>query len=106
MGQPEAEDHLVGYDEWLARKVGDSITAAGRGEIVPDEDVRAWLQRKKRGAMARRPPASMSLAYLFRVPLISFALHFARRRIALRNGQAHIAACTRRFARLRKVQSF
>ena len=36
------------YYEWLRRKVGDSMAGAGRGETVPDEDVRAWLQQRER----------------------------------------------------------
>jgi predicted transcriptional regulator len=44
----EAVDHLVAYNEWLRRKVGDSMVAADRGETVPDEDVRAWLEQRER----------------------------------------------------------
>ena len=45
----EAVDHLVAYNEWLRRKVGDSMAAAGRGEAVPDEEVHAWLRQRERG---------------------------------------------------------
>ena len=44
----EAVDHLVAYNEWLERKVNDSLQAAERGEIVPDSEVRAWLERRER----------------------------------------------------------
>jgi predicted transcriptional regulator len=44
----EAVDNLVAYNDWLGRKVGDSMSAAGRGETVPDEDVRAWLRQRER----------------------------------------------------------
>jgi len=44
----EAVDHLVAYNEWLGRKVGDSMAAADRGEVVPDEEVRAWLEQRER----------------------------------------------------------
>lgn len=44
----EAVDHLVAYNEWLGRKVEDSLAAAGRGEVVPDEEVSAWLDQKER----------------------------------------------------------
>jgi predicted transcriptional regulator len=44
----EAVDHLVAYNEWLRRKVGDSRVAADRGETVPDGDVRAWLEQRER----------------------------------------------------------
>ncbi len=40
----EAIDHLVAYNEWFERKVRDSLAAAERGEIVRDEEVRAWLE--------------------------------------------------------------
>lgn len=43
----EAVDHLVAYNEWLGRKVGDSMAAADRGETVPDDDVHAWLQQRE-----------------------------------------------------------
>jgi len=43
----EAVDHLVAYNEWLGRKIGDSMAAADRGETVPDDDVRAWLQQRE-----------------------------------------------------------
>ena len=44
----EAVDHLVTYSEWFERKVKASIAAADRGETVPDEDVRAWIERRER----------------------------------------------------------
>ena len=45
----EAVDHLVAYNDWLGRKVGDSMAAASRGETVPDEEVRTWLQQRESG---------------------------------------------------------
>jgi predicted transcriptional regulator len=44
----EAVDHLVAYNEWFERKVKDSQAAAARGETVPDEEVRDWLERRER----------------------------------------------------------
>ncbi len=44
----EVVDHLVAYHEWLERKVKDSQAAVARGEGVPDEDVRTWLQGRER----------------------------------------------------------
>jgi predicted transcriptional regulator len=44
----EAVDHLVAYNDWLGSKVRDSMAAAGRGETVPDEEVRGWLEQKNR----------------------------------------------------------
>lgn len=39
---------LVSYNEWFERKVRDSQAAVARGETVPDEDVRAWLEALER----------------------------------------------------------
>jgi predicted transcriptional regulator len=44
----EAVEHLVTYNDWFERKVKDSIAAAERGETVPDEEVRAWLEERER----------------------------------------------------------
>ena len=44
----EAVDHLVSYNEWFERKVRDSQAAVVRGETMPDEDVRAWLEARER----------------------------------------------------------
>jgi len=44
----EAVDHLVAYNEWFEDKIQSSLEAAGRGETVPDEDVRAWLEQRER----------------------------------------------------------
>ena len=44
----EAVDHLVAYNDWLVGKVRDSMAAAGRGETVPDEEVRVWLEQRER----------------------------------------------------------
>jgi predicted transcriptional regulator len=43
----EAVDHLVAYNEWFERKVKNSIAAEG-AQIVPDEEVGAWLERRER----------------------------------------------------------
>jgi predicted transcriptional regulator len=44
----EALDHLIAYNEWFERKVRDSQAVVARGEGVPDEDVRAWLESRER----------------------------------------------------------
>jgi len=44
----EAVNHLLAYNEWLERKVNASIAAADRGEVVPNEDVRAWIRNRER----------------------------------------------------------
>jgi predicted transcriptional regulator len=43
----EAIDHLVSYNEWFERKVRDSQAGVGRGETVPDDDVRSWLESRE-----------------------------------------------------------
>lgn len=44
----EAVDHLMTYNDWLERKVKDSQARVARGETVPDDDVRAWLETRER----------------------------------------------------------
>jgi len=44
----EAVNYLVLYNEWFERKVRDSLAASDRGETVPDDDVRAWLEQRER----------------------------------------------------------
>ena len=44
----EAVNHLVAYNEWLDRKVKDSLAGVERGETVSDEDVRAWMEQRER----------------------------------------------------------
>lgn len=44
----EAVEHLVTYSGWFEHKVTESLTAAERGETVPDEQVRSWLEQRER----------------------------------------------------------
>lgn len=44
----EAVDHLITWSDWLEGKVKASISAAERGETTPDDEVRAWLERRER----------------------------------------------------------
>ena len=44
----EAVEHLVAYNEWFERRVKGSQAAVARGETVPDEEVRAWLEDRER----------------------------------------------------------
>jgi predicted transcriptional regulator len=44
----EAVENLVTYNTWFERKVKGSMEAAERDEVVADEDVRAWLERRER----------------------------------------------------------
>ena len=42
-----AKELMSEYSEWLDRKVKDSMAAAERGEIVPDEQVRNWIEHRE-----------------------------------------------------------
>ncbi len=44
----EAVNHLIAYNEWFEHKVKDSLAAAQRGETIPDEEVRAWIEQRER----------------------------------------------------------
>jgi predicted transcriptional regulator len=44
----EAVNNLVAYNQWFERKVNASQEAADQGDVVADEDVRGWLERRER----------------------------------------------------------
>ncbi len=44
----EAVNHLIAYNEWFEHKVKNSLAATERGETVPDEQVRAWIEQRER----------------------------------------------------------
>lgn len=44
----EAVDHLIAYDDWFQQKVRDGLAAIERGEVVPNEEVRAWIEQRER----------------------------------------------------------
>ena len=50
----EAVEHLVTYNNWFERKVKDSMAAADRGETVPDEEVRTWLEQREASERAEK----------------------------------------------------
>jgi predicted transcriptional regulator len=53
----EAVDHLVTYNDWFERKVKNSTAAVERGEVVPDEEVRSWLEhQEQRGCESNGRP--------------------------------------------------
>jgi predicted transcriptional regulator len=43
----EAVDQLIAYDEWFEQKVRDGLAAIQRGEVVPNEEVRAWIELRE-----------------------------------------------------------
>jgi len=49
----EAVDHLLAYNEWFEEKVKDGLAAIERGDVVPDEEVRAWLAERERSRAVR-----------------------------------------------------
>ena len=51
----EAVNCLVAYNEWFDRKIKNSLAAVERGETVPDEDVRAWIQQQQDSDQTRNP---------------------------------------------------
>jgi predicted transcriptional regulator len=44
----EAVQYLVLYNEWFERKVTASLASAEQGQVVPNDDVRAWLEERER----------------------------------------------------------
>ena len=51
----EAVNCLVAYNEWFHRKIKNSLAAAERGETVPDECVRAWMEQQQRSGETSNP---------------------------------------------------
>jgi predicted transcriptional regulator len=44
----EALDRLLAYDDWLEGKIKQSLAAVGRGDLIPDEQVLAWIEKRER----------------------------------------------------------
>jgi predicted transcriptional regulator len=44
----EAVDHLIEWNKWAEKKIQDSIAAAERGEVVSNDEVREWMERRER----------------------------------------------------------
>ena len=44
----EAVDHLLAWNDWAEKKVRDGMAAIERGEVVSNEDVRGWIERRRR----------------------------------------------------------
>jgi predicted transcriptional regulator len=45
------EDSLnqaLAYNDWFEAKVKEGLAAIDRGEVVADEDVRAWIEQRER----------------------------------------------------------
>lgn len=43
----EALDQALAYNDWFERKVKEGLAAVERGEVVPDEDVLAWIEERE-----------------------------------------------------------
>jgi predicted transcriptional regulator len=44
----EALDCQAAYNKWLEGKVREGLKALKRGEVVPDEEVLAWIEERER----------------------------------------------------------
>jgi len=44
----EAVDHLIEWNEWAEKKIRDGMAAIERGEVVSNEEVRAWIEHRRR----------------------------------------------------------
>jgi len=40
----EALNQALAYNDWFETKVKEGLAAVERGEVVPDEDVLAWIE--------------------------------------------------------------
>ncbi len=44
----EALNQALAYNAWFEVKVKEGLAAVERGEVVPDEDVLAWIEQRER----------------------------------------------------------
>ena len=45
----EALNQALAYNDWFERKVKEALDATERGELIPDEQVLAWIEERERG---------------------------------------------------------
>src|ERR1019366_2978936 len=74
----EAVNCLVAYNEWFHRKIKNSLAAAERGETVPDENVRVWIQQQQDSGQTPIPDQAFGPAGISGEPL-SESIHRERR---------------------------
>jgi len=43
----EALNQALAYNDWFEARVKEGLAAVERGEIVPDEDVLAWIEERE-----------------------------------------------------------
>jgi len=43
----EALNQALAYNDWFETRVKEGLAAVERGEIVPDEDVLAWIEERE-----------------------------------------------------------
>ncbi len=43
----EALNQALAYNDWFERKVKEGLAAAERGELIPDEQVLAWIEKRE-----------------------------------------------------------
>ena len=44
----EAIENLVSYNEWLDEMLNEGLADIESGNVVPDEEVRAWIEERER----------------------------------------------------------
>jgi predicted transcriptional regulator len=43
----DALNQALAYNDWFEKKVKEGLAAIDRGELVPDEDVLAWIEERE-----------------------------------------------------------
>ena len=47
----EAVDNLISYNEWFEQRVREGLADIERGDVVPNEEVRAWIEERERAEL-------------------------------------------------------
>ncbi len=43
----EALNQALAYNDWFEKRVKEGLAAVERGEVVPDEDILAWIEKRE-----------------------------------------------------------
>jgi predicted transcriptional regulator len=43
----EALEQALAYNDWFEKRVKEGLAAVDRGEVVPDEEVVAWIEKRE-----------------------------------------------------------
>jgi predicted transcriptional regulator len=49
----EALNQALAYNDWFVAKVNEGLASLDRGEVVPDEQVLAWIKERERSERER-----------------------------------------------------